>query len=73
MWYKKKVRLDLKQCMYTVWKNERLSLTTVWQFHNFSITRILRVINFGDFRSAKIAVSAILEALNFANLANIGL
>ena len=38
---------------------------TVWKFKNFSITQILREINFGEFKSAKSAVFAILEALNF--------
>ena len=38
---------------------------TVWKFHRFSITQILREINFGDSRSAKKAISLLLEALNF--------
>ena len=32
---------------------------------DFSITQILRETNFGDFRSAKLAISTHLEALNF--------
>ena len=39
--------------------------STVWKFHNFSITQILREINFLDSRSAKYAILAHLEALNF--------
>ena len=38
-------------------------LTTVWKFQDFSITQILREINFGEFRSAKIAVFANFGAL----------
>ena len=38
---------------------------TVWKFHDFSISQILREIKFGDFRSAKSAIFAILEALYF--------
>ena len=39
-------------------------LHTVWKFHDFSITSILREINFGDSRSAKLAVFTHLEAVN---------
>ena len=39
--------------------------STVWKFHEFSINQILREINFGNSRSAKSAVFAIFEALNF--------
>ena len=38
---------------------------TLWKYHAFSISSILREINFGDFRIAKSAIFAILEALNF--------
>ena len=38
---------------------------TVWKFHDFSIFQILREINFGDFASAKSAISTHFEALNF--------
>ena len=37
----------------------------MWKFHDFSITQILREINFEDFRSAKSAILANSEALNF--------
>ena len=40
------------------------NVITVWKFHNFSITQILREI-FGDFRNARSAILAHLEALNF--------
>ena len=40
------------------------SICTMWKFYDFSITQILRQINFRDFRSAKSAIFAILEALN---------
>ena len=38
---------------------------TEWKFHDCSITQIFREINFEDFRSAKFAILAHLEALNF--------
>ena len=38
---------------------------TVWRFRDFSITQILREINFGESRSSKIAIFAILGVLNF--------
>ena len=41
------------------------NIVTVWKFHDYSITHILREINFGDSRSAKSAIFAILEALIF--------
>ena len=44
--------------------------STVWKFQDFSITEILREINFGDSRRAKIAVFAILGAVNFDHLVN---
>ena len=44
------------------------SLLTVWKFHDFSITHILREINFWDPRSAKSAILAHLETLNFVFL-----
>ena len=37
----------------------------VWKFHDFPATQILGEINFGEFRSCKTAIFAILEALNF--------
>ena len=37
----------------------------MWKIHEFFITQILRETNFGDFRSAKLAISTHLEALNF--------
>ena len=43
---------------------------TIWKFQYFYITQILHEINFGEIRSAKIAVFAILGALNFVNLVN---
>ena len=43
----------------------------MWKLHDFAITQILREINFGDYGSAKTAVFAMLEALNFANLVSI--
>ena len=45
--------------------NEHLYQSTVWKFQDFCITEILREINFEDSRSAKSAVFAITEALNF--------
>ena len=36
---------------------------TVWKFHDFSLTQILDEINFGEFWSSVIAISAILGAL----------
>ena len=38
---------------------------TVWKFQDFSVTQILREINFEYFELLKIAVFAILGALNF--------
>ena len=38
----------------------------LWKKHNFCITQILREIKFGDFRGAKSAILAYLEALNFS-------
>ena len=37
----------------------------MWKFHDFSITHILCEINFGDSRSAKTAVFALLGSVNF--------
>ena len=37
----------------------------MWKFHEFSITQILREIKFEDSRSAKSAISAHSETLNF--------
>ena len=46
----------------------RSALCTVWKFHDFAITQILREINFGEFRSAKIAVFANLGLLKIAKM-----
>ena len=43
---------------------------TVSKIQHFFVTQILREINFGGYRNSKIAVFAILGALNFANLVN---
>ena len=45
----------------------------MWKFQDFSITQILREINFEDSRSAKTAIFAILEALNFVFLTDFSL
>ena len=45
-----------------------ISQSTMWKFQDFSITQILREINFGELRSSKIEVFAILEALNLVDL-----
>ena len=37
----------------------------MWNFHDFSTTQILRKIKFRESRSAKSAISTLLEALNF--------
>ena len=42
--------------------------STVWKSQDFSIAQILREINFEDSRSAKSAILAHLEALNFGFL-----
>ena len=47
--------------------------STVCKFEDFSVTQILREINFGDFKSSKTAIFAILGALNFVDLVNFGL
>ena len=41
---------------------------TVWKFHDFSINQILREINFWDSRSAKSAILAHFETLDFDSL-----
>ena len=46
---------------------------TVWKFLDFSVIQILREINFGESRSSKTAVFAILGALNFVNLVHFSL
>ena len=43
----------------------QIYLNSVCKFENFPVTQILREINFGDSRSLKTAIFAILEALNF--------
>ena len=42
----------------------------VWKFEDFSVNQILRGINFGESRSSKTTVFAILGALNFVDLVN---
>ena len=37
----------------------------MWKFYDFAIIQILREINFGHSKSAKYAIFAILEALDF--------
>ena len=37
----------------------------MWKFRNLTATLILREINFSDFRSNKIAIFIVFEALNF--------
>ena len=50
---------------------KEMNLTnTVWKFHDFSIALNFREINFGDSRSAKTAIFAILRAVNFVDLLN---
>ena len=46
-------------------QNDLFLLCVMSKVHEFSITQILRETNFGDFRSAKSAISTHLEALNF--------
>ena len=46
-------------------QNDLFLLCVMSKVHEFSITQILRETNFGDFRSAKSAIVAYLEALNF--------
>ena len=43
---------------------------TVWKFQDFSAIQILCEINFGESRSSKTAILAILEALKMVHLAN---
>ena len=38
---------------------------SMWKFQDFSVDQILREINFGESKSSKTAVFAILGALNF--------
>ena len=40
---------------------------SVWNFQDLSVTKFLREINFGQSRSSKTAIFAILGALNFVN------
>ena len=47
-----------------------MTCCTVCKFNDFPITQILRETNFGDFRSAKSAISAHLKAMNFDFLGN---
>ena len=46
---------------------------TVWIFHDFSVNQIFREINFGEFRSCKTPIFALLGALNVVNLVNFSL
>ena len=48
-------------------------ISMVWKSKDFSIRQILREIKFGDSKSAKTAVFAILGAVNFVNLVNVSL
>ena len=48
-------------------------VSTVWKFQDFSVIQILREINFGEFRSSKFAVCAILRALNLVHLVKFSL
>ena len=54
----------LKEAIEETAKVYFLYCYTVWKFQDFCITEILREINFGDSRSAKTAVFAILRAVN---------
>ena len=54
-----------------IWTN--FSQGIQWKFQDFSVTQILREINFGESRTSKMAVFAILGALNFVNLENLGI
>ena len=45
----------------------------MWKIQDFSVIQILREINFGDSRSSKTAIFAILGAPNFVNLVNLSL
>ena len=51
-------------------KTKKNCIGTVWKFQDFSVTQILCEINFGETRTSK---TALLEALNFATLVNLGL
>jgi len=42
-------------------KTNIVYICTEWKFHDFSFTQILREIKFGDFRSAKSAISTHLD------------
>ena len=46
---------------------------TVWKFHDFSVTQILCEINFGEFRTSKSTIFAILGALNIVDLVDFSL
>ena len=45
----------------------------MWKLQDYSVIQILREINFGDSRSSKTAIFAILGAPNFVNLVNFSL
>ena len=42
----------------------------MWKFHDFSVTQILCEIDFGESRSSKTAIFAILGPLKFVDLVN---
>ena len=42
--------------------------STLWKFQDFSVAQILREINFGESRSSKTAIFAILRPANFVHL-----
>ena len=46
---------------------------TVWIYQDFSVIQILREIKIGESRNPKIAIFAILEALDFVSLVNFSL
>ena len=69
--------LDSKKFLYckklVQWHNSKPSCFTVWKIQHFSITQILREINFGECKSSKNAIFAILGAVNFVNLVGFSL
>ena len=56
-----------------LWNEISVTNFTVWKFQDFSVIQILREIIFGEGRTFKSTVFAILGALNFVNLENLGL
>ena len=65
----KQSMLEIRQSMFEI----KQSILTVWKFQDICITEILHEINFGESRSAKTAVFAILGALDFVILVNFSL